>query len=187
MITFNNIYEASRKERYSEGLQSLPESFILDVAEYLKEKKQISLKKEDVFSDVVDKTKKQIENAITLFKELMNRRRKKILNLILIASETGISKRDFDNMLGFEKTLFEELMKSIDFSDKKINNILNGRNEAIEKSTSLKITFKENVDEFVNLEGKVIGPFEKGQTVELSESIAKILIESGKAETGEES
>jgi len=142
----------------------------------------ISSKKEDVFSDVVDKTKKQLENAITLFKELMNRRRKKILNLILIASETGISKRDFDNMLDFEKSLFEELMKSIDSSDKKISIILNGKNNIVEKSSSLKIIFKENVDEFVNLDGEVIGPFEKGQTVEISETIAKILIESEKAE-----
>ena len=32
-------------------------------------------------------------------------RRKKILNLVLIAAETGISKKDFDNMLDFEKEL----------------------------------------------------------------------------------
>jgi len=182
MITFNDIYESSRKERYSDGLQLLPADFILDVAEYLREKKEISSKKEDVFSDVVDKTKKQLENAITLFRELMNRRRKKILNLILIASETGISKRDFDNMLDFEKSLFEELMKSIDSSDKKISIILNGKNNIVKESPFLKIIFKENVDEFVNLDGKVIGPFEKGQTAEIPETIAKILIESEKAE-----
>ena len=38
-----------------------------------------------------------------LFKELMLRRRKKILNLVLIAAETGISKQDFNNMLSLEK------------------------------------------------------------------------------------
>jgi|TARA_Y100000310_G_scaffold343968_1_gene454261 DNA replication initiation complex subunit (GINS family) len=181
MITFNDIYEASRKEIYSEKLQPISENFILDVAEYLKEKKEMSSKKEDVFSDVVDKTKKQLENAITLFRELMNRRRKKILSLILIASETGISKKDFDNMLDFEKILFENLMKSIDFSDKTIKGILNGKNGE-DKEDSLKITFKENVEEFVNLDGKVTGPFEKGQTADISEAIARILIESEKAE-----
>jgi hypothetical protein len=101
--------------------------------------------------------------------------------LILIASETGISKKDFDNMLDFEKILFENLMKSIDFSDKTIKGILNGKNGE-DKEDSLKITFKENVEEFVNLDGKVTGPFEKGQTADISEAIARILIESEKAE-----
>ena len=182
MITFNDIYEASRKERYSEKLQFLPENFISDLAEYLKEKREMSLKKEDVFSDVIDKTKKQLENAITLFKELMNRRRKKILNLILVASETGISKKDFDNMFDFEKELFEGLMKSMDFSDKKISNILNGKNKLKEEANSLKIIFMENVEEFVNLDGKIIGPFSKGQNADIAGVVARILIDGGRAE-----
>ena len=124
MITYNDIYEAARKERYSEQLQKLSKRFITDVADYLKEKKEITSKEDDVFSDIIIKTKKQLENAITLFKELILRRRKKILNLILIAAETGISKQDFDNMLTFEKVLFEELMKCIDSSDKKLNKTL---------------------------------------------------------------
>ena len=111
MINYNDIYEAARKERYSEQLQNLPKNFISEVTKYLKEKKQISLKEDDTFSDVIIKRKKQLENAITLFKELMLRRRKKLLNLVLIAAETGISKQDFENMLEFEKVLFEELMK----------------------------------------------------------------------------
>ena len=186
MITFNDIYEASRKERYSEKLQSLSENFISDVSEYLKEKKEISLKNEDVFSDVIDKTKKQLENAVTLFKELMNRRRKKILNLILIASETGISKKDFDNMFDFEKELFEALMKSVESSDKKISDILNGKNKLDEETKFLKITFKEDVEEFVNLDGKIIGPFEKGNKESVPEAIARILIEGGKVEITED-
>src|SRR4030042_600456 len=109
MITYNDIYEAARKERYSEQLQSLPKSFISDFSEYLKEKKNLSMKEDDAFSDVIVKTKKQLENALTLFRELIRRRRKKILNLVAIAAETGISKQDFDNMLDFEKSLFEEL------------------------------------------------------------------------------
>ena len=120
MITYSDLYEAARKERYSEQLQPLQKNFITEVAEYLKEKKQLSLKEDDIFSDMVVKTKKQLENAITLFRELMIRRRKKILNLVLIAAETGISKQDFENMLSFEKSLFEELIKNIENSEKKL-------------------------------------------------------------------
>ena len=124
MITYNDIYEAARKERYSEQLQSLGKNFVEEIAEYLKDKKQLASKDDDVFSDAIAKTKKQLENAVTLFNELMLRRRKKILALVLIAAETGISKQDFENMLNFERGLFEEMMKSIDYTDKKIQEIL---------------------------------------------------------------
>ncbi|MEK6757774.1 MAG: hypothetical protein AABX88_01470 [Nanoarchaeota archaeon] len=180
MITYNDIYEAARKERYSEQLQGIPKNFIEKVSEYLKEKKQLTLKEDDSFSDVVIKTKKQLENAITLFKELMLRRRKKILNLVLIASETGISKQDFDNMLVFEKFLFEDLMKCIDASDRKLNENLNGKKEDAPKNEL--VVFKEAVDEFVGLNGEKIGGFEKGQIANIPKEIAKILIEDKKCE-----
>lgn len=179
MITYNDIYEASRKERYSENLQKLSARFIEDVAEYLKEKKEMASKEDDGFSDVIIKTKKQLENATTLFKELMIRRRKKILNLVLIAAETGISKQDFENMFTIEKDLFEELMKCIDQSDKRLNEILNGKSE--DKKNEL-VVFLDNVEEFLDMEGNSIGPFEKGQLANIPKEISKILIDDKKAE-----
>jgi DNA replication initiation complex subunit (GINS family) len=179
MITYNDIYEASRKERYSDQLQPLPKNFITEVSDYLKEKKEIASKDNDVFSDVIIKTKKQLENAITLFKELILRRKKKILNLVLIAAETGISKQDFDNMLAFEKLLFDDLMKAIDISEKKLGDLLNGEKD--EKKNEL-IVFKENVEEFMGLNGEKMGPFEKGQIANLPREIVKILVESGKTD-----
>lgn len=179
MITYNDIYEVARKERYSEQLQQLSKNFIQEVSDYLREKKEISSKDDDVFSDVIIKTKKQLENAVTLFKELMLRRRKKILNLVLVAAETGISKQDFENMLPVEKELFEELMKGIDFTDKKISEILNGKKE--EDLKNQLISFTDNVEEFMGLDGGKMGPFEKGQLANLPKEIAKILVEDKKA------
>lgn len=180
MITYNDIYEAARKERYSDQIQPLPKNFLDEVSNYLKEKKEIASKDEDVFSDVIMKTKKQLENAITLIKELIIRRRKKLLNLVLIATETGISKQDFDNMLVFEKSLFENLMKCIDISEKELSEGLNGKKEEIQKNEL--VCFKEDVGEFVDLEGEKIGGFEKGQIANIPKEIAKILIDDGKVE-----
>jgi DNA replication initiation complex subunit (GINS family) len=180
MITYNDIYEAARKERYSTQLQPIPKNFVEEVANYLKEKKEIASKQDDDFSDVIMKTKKQLENAITLFKELMLRRRKKILDLVLIAAETGISKQDFDNMLAFEKDLFEDLMKCVDSSDKRVSGILNGRKT--EDSKNELVVFTENVEEFMDLEGGKMGPFEKGQIANIPKEIAKILIDDNKAD-----
>ncbi len=181
MITYNDIYEAARQERYSEQLQPLSKNFIMEVSKYFKEKKQFTLKESEEFSGVIDKTKKQLENAITFFKEIIVRRRKKILNLVLIAAETGISKRDFENMFDFEKELFEELMKCMDSSDKKLNKILNG-SKLEEIQNNEMVVFKEDVEGFVGLDAENMGPFEKGQIVNIPKQIAKILAEGGKVE-----
>jgi len=180
MITYNDLYESAKQERYSEQLQPLSKNFIIDVSKYLKEKKQFTLKESEEFSGVINKTKKQLENAVTFFKELIVRRRKKILNLVLIAAETGISKRDFENMLDFEKELFEELMKCMDFSDKKLNKLLNNKLENIQNNEM--VIFKEDVEGFVGLDAENMGPFEKGQIVNIPKQIAEILAEGGKVE-----
>ncbi len=180
MITYNDIYEAARKERYSDQLQPLPKNFVKEVAKYLQEKRKTS-KEGDDFSDSVLKTKKQLENAITFFKELVVRRRKKILSLVLIATETGISKQDFNNMLSIEKELFEELMKCMECSDKKLSETLNGE-ENEETPSNEMVVFKTNVEGFVDLEGNSVGPFEEGQIANLPKEIVNILLDGKKVE-----
>ncbi len=180
MITYNEIYEAARKERYSKQLQKLPKKFVYEVAKYIRDKRDVASKEDDVFSDVIIKTKKQLENAITLFKELMLRRRKKILGLVLVAAETGISKQDFENMFDFEKDLFEKIMKCIDESDRSLNKIFNG--EESKKEENKMIVFLDSVEEFVNRDGEKMGPYEKGQIANLPKEIVKILVEDKKAE-----
>ncbi|MFB6246287.1 MAG: hypothetical protein ABEI74_01690 [Candidatus Pacearchaeota archaeon] len=183
MITYNDIYETARKERYTDQLQPLPKNFISNVAKYIKEKKQLTMKDQDEFSDEAVKTKKQLENAIAFFRELMLRRRKKILNLMLVAAETGISKKDFENMLDFEKELFEEMMQCMEKSDKKLNQMLNEGEEKGEKPNENElIMFKQEVEAFAGPDGENLGPFEKGQVASLPKEIAKILINGGKAE-----
>ena len=120
MITYNELYDALRKERYSEQLQPIPKRFINEVAAYLKDKKAIAEKESDDFSEAVTKTKKQFENSIAIFKELILRRKKKILELAFIATETGISKRDFENMLAVEKESFDDIMKSLEKGKKNL-------------------------------------------------------------------
>ena len=180
MITYNDLYEAARKERYSDQLQPLQKNFVSEVAEYLKEKKELVSKDDDIFSDIILKTKKQLENATTLFKELMTRRRKKILDLVLIAAETGISKQDFDNMLSFERTFFEELMKNVEISDKNLGELLSNKKE--EKAKNELVVFKADVGEFLDIDGNKVGPFSKGEIANVPKEIAKILVDDAKVD-----
>ncbi len=181
MITYNDIYEAARKERYSEQLQQIPKNFISEVAKYIKDKKEIAAKDSEDFSDVIIKTKKQLENATTLFKELIIRRRKKILNLVLIATETGISKQDFENMLAIEKELFEGLMSCMDSSEKKLNELLSGIKGEVTKNNDL-VVFLDDVEEFLGADETKMGPYQKGDIANLPREIAKILSDGRKVE-----
>lgn len=183
MITYKEIYEAAKKERYSEKLQPIPKNFVKEVSKYLDEKKSAASKEETSFTDSIVKTKKQLENAITLFHELLRRRRKKILNLVLIASETGISKTDFENMLLVEKELFEEFIKSIEASDKKLGNLLNGETEEV--SENVLVVFLEDVNEFNSPEGERYGPYTVGQFSNLPRNIAQIFLSDKIAESME--
>ena len=88
MITYNDLYEALRKERYSEQLQPLSKDFVREVASYIKDKEDIADKSKGLFSEEAQKNKKQLENAISIFKELVLRRKKKLLELAFVSAET---------------------------------------------------------------------------------------------------
>ncbi len=65
MITYNDIYEALRKERYAEQLQPITKKFLKEVAEYFQDKKNLSID-DNPLSENSMKSKKQFENAIKL-------------------------------------------------------------------------------------------------------------------------
>ena len=184
MITYSDLYEYLRKERYSEQLQPLPKKFISSVAEYIIEKKKMTEQNEDIFSDEIMKTKKQLENATSIFKELMLLRKKKLLGLVFVASETGISKRDFENMLDFEKEMFDNFMTSMEHAEKTLGSeFSNGNENENEKHDEMKLVlFLDNIEEFVGPEGRTFGPFKKDDIVNLPKQIADILVSDGKSE-----
>ncbi len=181
MLDYAELYEILRKEKYSEQLQKIPKDFVGQVGEYFGEKKkEFELVGGDMFSDSVLRAKKQFENSKGIFKELMLRRKKKILNLVFVAAETGIMKRDFSNMLEFEKELFEELVSAVEKEEKNMNDLMNGVKE-VESSGNKMIVLNEDVEQVVDMTGNVVGPFKKGDLANLDLGVAEILVSGGKA------
>ncbi|MBU0977865.1 MAG: hypothetical protein KKD18_05605 [Nanoarchaeota archaeon] len=185
MVGYNELYEILRKEKYSEQLQSLPKKFVEEFKEYLEENKPLASKEGDLFADSVAKSKKQLENAISIFRELLLKRKRKILNLVFVAAETGIMKRDYENMLPVEKGVFESLVKVFEQGDKEISKVLNGEKAKKEEKNKM-VIFKENVEPFIDHTGATIGPFKSGQLANLKTEIAQVFIKGGKARLVEE-
>ena len=181
MLSFSDIYEAMRKEKYSENLQILPRSFLSDASNYFSEKKKFLNNEDDLFSDVAIKGKKKLDNAHTSFRDLLRIRKKKILNLAFVASQVGISKKDFENLLVFEKELFEELVKALEKAEK--NQALDMSGSGKEKKSKHKLVrFLDDVSEFLNAEGDAVGPFAKGEVANLESEIVTMLSSDKKVE-----
>jgi DNA replication initiation complex subunit (GINS family) len=179
MLDYNELYEYLRKEKYSEPLQALPKTFISDVSAFLNTKRAQLGGLHDLFSEEVLKAKKQFENAVSIFRELMRVRKRKILNLVFVASETGIMKRDFTTLLNFEQDLFEKLVSAVGDSEKELQRLLNGSPVMVQDHKMVLVTTP--VAAFVDMSGGSVGPFEKGVLVNLDAQIADLLIAEGKA------
>ncbi len=179
MLDYNELYEFLRKEKFSEQLQVLPKNFLSDVSEYMLEKRTQLGNAQDLFSDDILKLKKQYENALSIFKELMLRRKKKILNLVFVASETGIMKRDFGTMFPFEQSLFERLVYAVETADKDLASLMSGSTAKLFQHKLILIN--EPISEFVSMDGASVGPFEKGQLVNMDGVLADMLVGDKKA------
>ncbi len=184
MITYQEIYDVLRKEKYNEALQELPKNFFSELSQYISEKKDmIKRETKGVFQETLQGTRKQLDNTLSLIREIIMIREKKILNLSLLSSKTGISKKDVEGMLNHEKELFEIITKKLEENQQKINKIIEGDSkEGKDLKNNLMIRFKEQIPKFLDLEGKEIGPFAQGEIANLPLEIANILVNDSKAE-----
>lgn len=182
MITYQEIYDILRKEKYNEALQELPDNFLRELAVYLDDKKQI-LNKQDtsLFSDTLKITRKQLDNTISLIKEIFSIRNKKVLNLSFTGAITGVSKRDTENLLEHEKLLFEQTVKQLEENQKFLLKYFEGSVEKEKELKNLFIRFKQEVPAFLIPNGSEIGPFKAGDVANLPKEIASILLEDKKA------
>lgn len=179
-MEYNELYELLRKEKYSETLQELPKKFISEISEYLNEKKNTVTSETDNLMSSTDTSKKELENSIAIFKELILKRKRKILNLVFVATETGIMKRDYENMLLFEKTVFEKLVKTFEEGDKELSKIISGQKNKKDEKFKM-IIFNQDIQEFVGMAGETLGPFKKGELANIVKEVADIFVSEEKA------
>ncbi len=180
MIDYNELYELLRKEKYGDQLQPLSKNFLTEITDFLQDKRKELANLTDSFSESSLRTKKQFENSLSIFRELMRIRKRKILNLVFVASETGIMKRDFGTMLPYEHSLFERLVSNVEDADKELHFFLNGG--TIVKPSQRMVLVTQPITQFVDMTGAPIGPFDKGVLVNLDNEIASILVSDSKAQ-----
>jgi|SRR3989344_2058403 len=193
LITYENLYEILRLEKYKKELQQLDKDFFDKVSRYLNEKKSILEgyeSKDSVFANKsIIKTKKQLENINILLRELYEKREAKIVQMALFNSRTGDGLENSSIMLPQERKLYDELITLLaQMRFAVLEKIVEGKKPDIQvesevlKNPSLKVVkFVDSVPEFVGEDMNVYGPFKAEDIGNLPVKVAEILIKNNMA------
>jgi len=198
-ITYEALREIQRQERRSEQLFDIDGEFYKKVYNYLER---------DSPDDALSAIEKQ--NATSIFKDIIDRRERKILNHALTVARAGKAV-ETKNMTTMEEELFQNVVDILkayrheldgndgDTREKPKTKAEKGASEeepetqktppepaeTTEESEStklIKVRVLENLPEIVGADMKEYGPFQEGDEVELPEENASIFIEKNKAE-----
>jgi len=201
IITYDTLFDLSRRERFRKELQPLDGSFLVDVVKYLGEKQSILKSqecKDSIFSSTeAEKTRVQIANAKKILKDLYERREAKILQFALFHSRNSSKSFDSSPMLPEEIELFNDVEKILTrYREDVLHKLLSGKGAECfkmpDKPKALKteerteeqessVRLKCAVPEFVGPDMKTYGPFNDGELVELPGAITEMLIKNGHA------
>src|SRR3989344_1932936 len=191
IITYENLYEILRREKYEKELQKIDENFFKSIINYMKEKEEL-LKKTTLFTLEIDKTRKQIENIKKIIKEIYEKRENKIIQLALFSSR--FNQKQSAALLEEEKPFYESLLNIFNNSRKNILfNVLSSNLPVIEtqekpkelktvQETTKLIRFLHAVPKFVGTDLNIYGPFEAEDIASLPQEISNLLIEKNRAE-----
>lgn len=196
IITFEKLYDTLRLEKYKKELQKIDLDFNKKVAKYLDEKGEIlksQEEKQSVFaSQSIAKTKRQLENARALIREIYERRESKIIQTALFNSRTGQKLQEIDAMLENEILFYNELISFFTYHrEKALNNIFSeksldgGQTENqgdIPQFKEKNVKFLQQVTSFLGEDMKAYGPYNINDTAKLPMKVSEVLIKNNIAE-----
>lgn len=196
IITYENLYEILRREKYRVELQKIDETFYQDVVKYLQEKTAIlesQSKKNSIFASTeLEKTQVQLKNIVKILRELYEKRENKIVQFALFCSRSK-NAQDTSTMLPEEFALYTSLKDTLDsYRDGILMQLLQSRMPEIkaveqkdlkieEKTDSLSIQVLKDIPEFVGPDLQVYGPFKAGESAHIPQMVATMLINTEQA------
>ena len=187
IITHEALYEILARERSRPDLQKIDIDFFRQLSSYLEEKEIIlkSQMKKNSFPEEIKKTEKQLRTIKQISNEIIERRKRKILDLALLNSRTETEAKS-KNFLPNEEVLYTEIKSSLaQFSitekeNKEEAKVLKNQNS--EDINTTLVRFTNSVPKFVGTDSNIYGPFTKEDIANLPEKTAEILISKNRAE-----
>ncbi len=192
-MNFAALREAQRKERENPNtLQPLPSNFYDELSGYFSEKtkavKEAKGREGDFGNAVAEQHEKELENARSAFKDLFERRLRKISKLALESADDGTMTVDATQMTEAEREMFDGLFRHFREGKKAILSAVfapkGGQEGTLKKAqtaTRLRVRLTSDVPSFVGSDMASYGPYSKGAVAELPERNATLLVEKGRA------
>jgi len=175
-ITYEFIREIHRQEQRESGLSKLPDDFLEKVNAYIEQKEKLLGTKKD------KQISQEIDNAKRLLESIFNRRETKIINHAILTSRTDIP---IENLTKEEEELFYSIVDLLKKRREKVLNLFFKRSKEEKKSEDdsdlEELEFTEDIPEFVGIDLKKYGPFEKGQKAKIPKQNAELFKKVGKA------
>ena len=171
-------------------MQKIDPDFFSQLSSYLEEKELIlkSQKEKDSFQEEIKKTEKQLKTINQLANEVVERRKRKILDLALLNSrtETAASPK---NLLPNEESLYSSILSSLTKFSIKEKETEKGKvetkvlkNQNSENTNTTLVRFIHSVPRFIGTDENIYGPFVKEDIANLPDKTAEILITKNRAE-----
>lgn len=197
LITYENLYDLLRREKFKQELQKLDKDFFKEVIGYLTNKKAIlnsQEKKDNIFASTeVEKTRTQLKNIKKILKELYEKRESKILKQAIMSSRCGGNGYNTAAMLPEEKVFFNTILKNLDlYRSEILQNLFKCCLPKVKKPKDLKVGSENednivevfvtsNMPEFIGPDLNPYGPFKKDVVVKLPKEVAENLIKNKQA------
>ena len=180
IVTHEILYEILSKEKLRTEIQKIEESLFLQLQSYLKEKELIlsSQKEKDSFPEEIKRTEKQLQSIKRISNEIIETRKRKIVNLALLNSRTT-NEITVKNLLSEEIILYNSILASLKQYTTPVKEEAKTLKE--ENSEFTKVKFLESVPKFMGTDNKIYGPFSKEDASNLPNKVAYIFINRGKA------
>jgi DNA replication initiation complex subunit (GINS family) len=169
-LSYEELRKIQARERASPVLQNLPEGFY-KAARKLIEKKGEGLKNNFSLTEA-----KEYESILKVVEDIHGRRKQKIVLRAMKSSGEEVT------LAEEERDLFERMRKAIGEEEESFAKMIQSKGGRVEEESIKKIKILKNLPKFVGVDLKVYGPFKEGESTELPEKEAQLLVRRGIAE-----
>jgi DNA replication initiation complex subunit (GINS family) len=170
-LSYEEIRKIQARERASPVLQTLPDGFY-KAARKLIEKKDEELKKNFSLTEA-----KEYESIVKVVEDIHERRKQKI---ILRAMKAGAAEEA--TLAVEEKELFSKIHKIVEEEAGDFVKMIEGKEGKVDEESIKRIKILKNLPKFVGVDLKAYGPFKEGDSTELPDKEAQLLVRRGIAE-----
>ncbi|MBI4017860.1 MAG: DNA replication complex GINS family protein [Candidatus Aenigmarchaeota archaeon] len=174
IITYETFRKFQRQEKDNDALQKLPDDFYSLCREWIQ-------RKEAMYTNTKDPSiLREIENVMLVMKDILERRERKLLTLALHNVRGNIIPQ---NLMPSERSTFDIIASQLEKSHKAVLDMIKGvsaasqeMQEARSQATYTKVSMLGPLEPFMGTDGKVYGPVNAGQTIELPADVAQLLV-----------